>query len=474
MKLDRKSIVYNALQDVGTIAVFLVFTGGASVTSLNFSAAAIVAAVLTALTVVTLVWEYLVWRNYSFYIREENINIRHGVFQKKSREIPLGRIQNVDIKKNVVQRVLGIAKVSLETAGGGHTEASLKFIGDEQARQFQRKIRNLKKGVEDTEEADEDRELIYEISDRELGVLGVTSVKPGLIFGLMGLLGVGGGLVLTAVEQSGLSVLLGLSIILVLGLAGVWATSFTSVLLKYYGFKLWRSDDSLEYERGFLNRSEGSIPLEKIQKLTVEENPLKRLFGYSTLKIETAGYSAQNSMEGGPESAIPLTKRNRAIRLANKIEPFGEINTVSIPGKARRRYFGRYMILNAAVTAGTLTYAYFTGSYLIAGAVFTALTVLSITAAHLKWKNKGYQVGEDKIVTMNGFWKRETMIVPYYRIQNLIETQTVFQRRWNLSSLVLDIAGTNLFQKDAKITDLDTEQLRQVKEQCYRKLQDSL
>jgi len=76
--------------------------------------------------------------------------------------------------------------------------------------------------------------------------------------------------------------------------------------LKYFDFRLYQVEDSLEYERGLLKRSEGSIPLEKIQKLTIEENPLKRLFGYSTLKIETAGYSAEQSVQQGAEAAIPL------------------------------------------------------------------------------------------------------------------------------------------------------------------------
>lgn len=50
---------------------------------------------------------------------------------------------------------------------------------------------------------------------------------------------------------------------------------------------------SLKFAKGFIVRTEKTIPLDKIQDLTFKEGPLLRAFGLSVLRIETAGNSAQ-------------------------------------------------------------------------------------------------------------------------------------------------------------------------------------
>lgn len=474
MKLAKESILFKAVQKFGTLAIVILFSGGISVASLNpivilgFLAGALL---LVGLTVY---WEYLVWKNYDFFFGEENLNIEHGVIRKKHREIPLSRIQNVDIQRNILQRMLGVAQVNLETAGGNTTEASLKYVDLETGRDIQKKFRRLKnnKEPETGAEEEDERELVFELDPRELMLLGVTSVNTRVIFGIFALLGIGGGFVGSALEGSGLGMFAGLTLLAVLGVLVTWTGSFATNLFKYFDFRLYRVEDSLEYERGLLNRSEGSIPLEKIQKLTIEENPLKRFFGYSTLKIETAGYSAEQSMQQGAEAAIPLARRDRTVKFAKMIEDFHELDLTPIPERARRRYFGRYMIIVGLILAGTLSYSILESfSYWYWPVILTPLAGIG---AHLKWKNKGYSAREDYFISMNGFWNRQTMVTPYYRIQNLIETQTILQRRWRLSSLTLDIAGTNPFQHDAKVSDLDSEVVKQLRQEVFQNFQRSI
>lgn len=48
---------------------------------------------------------------------------------------------------------------------------------------------------------------------------------------------------------------------------------------------------SLKFNKGYIFRTEKTIPLDKIQDLTFKEGPLLKAFGLSVLKIETAGSS---------------------------------------------------------------------------------------------------------------------------------------------------------------------------------------
>ncbi len=54
---------------------------------------------------------------------------------------------------------------------------------------------------------------------------------------------------------------------------------------------------SLSFNKGFIFRTEKTIPLDKIQDLTFKEGPLLKAFGLSILKIETAGSSAQGTAD---------------------------------------------------------------------------------------------------------------------------------------------------------------------------------
>jgi len=58
---------------------------------------------------------------------------------------------------------------------------------------------------------------------------------------------------------------------------------------------------SLKFNKGYIFRTEKTIPLDKIQDLTFKEGPLLKAFGLSILKIETAGSS------GGGAGAADLT-----------------------------------------------------------------------------------------------------------------------------------------------------------------------
>ena len=63
----------------------------------------------------------------------------------------------------------------------------------------------------------------------------------------------------------------------------VWA------LTRLYGYELTRSDDDLRTAFGLFTRIEATIPLHRIQTLTIEEGPLHRLFKRVGVKVETAG-----------------------------------------------------------------------------------------------------------------------------------------------------------------------------------------
>lgn len=454
MKLSKLSIPYRSAQAVLTVMAFGFFTG-LDIAKFNIEAAAVILTGSFLLFSSILTWFYLVWRNYEFEVTEDNFDIESGVLHKKVREIPLKRIQNVDIRRNIIHRILGIAKVNLETAGGKLTEASLKYVDFEEAKSIQKRVRRLKQGLE--EEAEEKEiEPVFEISNKELTILSLTSISGKAVAAAFGLLSVSGAFfsqIQSVLGTAGFIIaMLSFLGVIIFSIVGSSVTNFS----RFYNFKLYRRGDSLEYEHGLLSRSEGSIPLEKIQIVSIEENPLKRLVGYATLKVETAGYGPENQENTGAEVAVPLAEKERILELSKEVIAHEGFEIQKISEKASRRYFGRYLMASGIISFLILAASYlfnlgFNPIYLL------TLVPVSGAAAYLKYVNKGFYEGKEFFYTRNGFWNRKTSVVPYYRIQTLLQQETVFQRRLNLSTIVLDTAGISVFGSNPKVTDLDFE-----------------
>ena len=443
-------------------------------------------------------YEVAYYRRFGYELTADTFDIASGVISRRRREIPLRRIQNVDIERNVIQRILGVAELRLETAGGGQTEARLQYVGYDEAKRLQRDIRRQKQVVEEehTDEtadepidrpereervdADEEEEL-FELTPRELVLLSVLSFDAGFgfFFGVvlptLFIFGAASpeGLVGLVTNLSGFAlVALGLAALIVVGIA--WIVSAGRTFARHYGFQLSRVGDELRYERGLLQRYDGSIPIDKVQTLTIHESLLKRQIGYATLGIETAGYSPGQAPSGGSEAAVPLATRGRVNRLANEIEPIGVVEFERPPKRARRRYAARYTIVIGIVT-GVLFAADALVGTPAAWYAPLVLLVLVPLAAHLKWTNRGYHADDEYFVARNGFWRRTTRFVPHYRIQTVVDTRTFIQRRWRLASVTADTAGSmSLVGQDATAVDYDENDAADLRELLARRLQERL
>ncbi|WP_440989825.1 PH domain-containing protein [Haloarchaeobius baliensis] len=425
---------------------------------------------------------------FEYELTADTFDFAAGVVGRTEREIPLRRIQNVDISQSLWHRLLGVAVVRIETAGGGGTEAELSVVSLAEANRLQREIRERRDSSARATEADpsatvpgdeataegvpaeptttereagtgtaDGLEPLFAITPIELVVLSITRFRPGaivlVIIGIPVLPELAAELLLATADPFGgpetldlweatpdqLLVLLLVSLPLVL--FGSYLVSGALSTLGYYGFTLARSGTDLVYERGLVQRYSGSIPTDKIQTVTLRESLAMRLLGYAALDVETAGYAGQRA-EQGSQSAIPVAERQRVVRLARELGEFSDPEFDRPPKRARRRYGVRYGLL----VGGLLAVAYAVSTVVVGFTLWylpAALFILVPPAAHLKWASRGYHVGEESVVVRTGFWRRRTQVVPYFRLQTVVSEATVFQRRLALASLVVDTASSS-------------------------------
>lgn len=468
MRLSPLTVPYYTLTASIKLLALIYFTSGSLFKNSSISPFVIALISFVFVTFFTGIYSYIRWKRFEYRFDDENLKITKGIIKRSDRDIPLKRVQNVDVKRNILNRVLGIAVVSLETAGGSTTEASLKYVEFDEAEKIKHDIREFKqenKTDEEENNVEDNEDELYRISNKELILLGITGIDQRIIFGIMGLLAFSIPSIAPLLEESGVGVFTGVLVVSILAFSVVLASNFVTNISRFYDFKLFKRKDTLEYSRGLLNRSEGSVPLRKLQRLVISDNPLKRLFKRSSLSIETAGYSRKDQEL---ELAIPLDKESEVKKLVNELEDLEDYSLEKIPVRTMRRYFTRYVLLS--VVGLSVFYVGTDEFYYIS---IPLLVSLALLASFLKWKHIGYRELEDHFIVRKGFWNRQEIIVPYHRTQNIIMSDTILQRLWDLSSVTLDIAGTGFMSGDAKIIDIDKNEAWDLSKRLQEKFQSS-
>lgn len=450
------------------------------------------------------------YMRFTYEAAGDTLAVSSGVFNRQERAIPLGRIQNVDVERNLVQRALGLAVVRFETAGGGSTEAVLDAVGLDEASRLRESVAAHgredvdERGGAETERAGTERPetdrpetdrptaetpaagetprekpgpeetLLYELDRPDLFRLGAMTAKPGApilvvvgtpVFGELALSVISattaalGGPATVAFELLPTYTRGELALVAAVALVefaiATWLVSAVLIVVEYYDFRLSRVGDELRYERGLLNRYSGSIPVEKIQTVSISETAPMRLLGYAGLSVETAGYGPGANEGQASNTAIPLDDPETVTALAESLGEFEIQPLERPPRRARRRYAVRYSLLPLAA-AGIL---YLVDSFVLGiqwwYAALLALPFAAV-AGHLTWKHRGHATAEAAFLARSGFWTRSTRAVPYYRIQTVIGSRSVFQRYRDLASVTADTASTSsLMGGDATAHDVD-------------------
>jgi uncharacterized membrane protein YdbT with pleckstrin-like domain len=74
---------------------------------------------LSIIGIISSIYARLLLKSYHYELLENGFRQEWGVFEIESVTIPYNRIQSVDIKRSIMQRLLGIASVIIHTAGVG-------------------------------------------------------------------------------------------------------------------------------------------------------------------------------------------------------------------------------------------------------------------------------------------------------------------------------------------------------------------
>ena len=213
--------------------------------------------------------------------------------------------------------------------------------------------------------------------------------------------------------------------------------------LRLYEFRLARVGEDLRTEYGLLTRVTATIPLRRVQTLTIREAPLQRLVKRMSVRVETAG--GHGAPEAGPkkprEWLAPIVRRSAVPALVREVLPGFDMEGLDwhpLHPRAFRRALKPALIIGTAMTLPLF------GMF-----GWRAILVLPFTLAWMTvvaWKQvqrTQWTVTDDAVVFRSGWLWRNVTIAPVVKIQTVECTESPFDRRAVMAGVRVDTAGAS-------------------------------
>lgn len=422
----------------------------------------IVTAIVMGVTFISFVYSILAYTRFYFFIQDNELCVRSGVFRKKILNVPFDRIQSVDFKQNIVHRFLNVVSVQIDTAGSMGSELELDAIDLKRAEELREIVLAYKRIKSSTAITDPHRisgipdiplvpELILSLSPKDLIKIGMSENHlrtAGIIFAFFlgladdinQLLGfdVYGELEHTTTAMSLVGLLATLVAIPVFIFISFTITLLRTVL-KYYGLKFWREGQSLKVVSGLFTRNQKTIQKSKIQMVRWMTSPLKQIFGIYQMNI----YQAANMEENRDKSLVipgcypqqvehtldmTVPGFRGALFTSHRMDVSIVYRIVIIFGFLPALLFGILAWYNEGVMQWLLTLIF----------------PLAIIMGYAYQKKRRFKIHPDYILSEGGIFGKSFKLIEIYKIQGVVTETSPFQRIRGLTSLHVYTAGGDI------------------------------
>ena len=408
-----------------------------------------------------------VGRHLTFRYRYEpaEMVIRTGFLFHNERHVPYARIQNIEAVQNVVHRMFGVVEVRVQTGGADEPEATMSVLPVAALQEMRlRVLEGRSSAGHGTVETVRDRPLVLlRLRPRDLllsgfienrgvlvvgaalGLLWELDFVPGLIQAAVGqrvsgrgtaeaiARAVSGGTLRPGTMATALAVIVGF-LLFTRVLSMGWA------FVRLHRFTVSRDGEDLRIAFGLFTRLTTTIPLRRIQQLTIRRTPLHRLFGQSSVRVATAG-GTPNGSSRQREWLAPIIRHADVPRLLQEVLPGVDVSKLEWrpvhPGAFRRAVKGSLAAaFGASVGAiGLLRWW--------SVAIVPACLVLAVVQARLAVAGLAWATTDHAIAFRRGAFWRNVSIARYSKIQVVALHESPFDRRTGMATVSADTAGAS-------------------------------
>lgn len=386
-----------------------------------------VIAIAIAIVALSVVSSVITWRTRTWELTDAGIMLRSGLVTSRQLQVPYEHIHTVNMSSNLVERVLGLMTLDLDT-GAASSEGEATRIRGLQAgiaealreELFQRKAAVLADQGLDARTADADAsaeaddeasptapapspDACYTLTTAQLVFAALTEarvVAQAVAFLILIVQGIN---LLQESELVNLSDVAGdiavLPVALLIGVAALllalalivgFAVSFVMSLIGYAGYRAERAAGRISVERGLLSRTSHTVALERIQSINIRQGLIRQLIGYAEVRasvVGAIGSSDETSTADGvvlhpfirvteveaflasiaPDFSAAETVETGRVCFDSSSEELEEIGLVRLPRAAARRLAFRTAMKSLALAVALAGAGVFLARVLLAG-----------------------------------------------------------------------------------------------------------
>jgi len=417
--------------------------------------------IVAGVTIFIVIISYLQYHFFTFHIDNENQEfvIQKGIINKTRITIQLHKIQQVNINQSLIQRLVGVHKFEIDTAGSDKKEASISAISHTLATILKERLIN------------HSQQESFEIGETVLvDVVSTSFIKIGLIslvkigftsnyIKSLALIFVFFTTILDNLQQLNshvidedkvtdyldtLPIITFFLVVVGFFVGLILVVNLIRTILKYFDFTIQKNKHSILLSYGLLATKNKLLNPNKVQKIKITQNFFQKKLDVLTIGVNHASSDPEIANAKDPIEVPGCSMGERDVILKLLFSQLPQKGTQYVPNwrkLALNTFF--ILVLPVLIFIGTNYILHFISwnDLIIYASIFTVFTILMLW---FSFKNYRFFVSEDFIIKQNGAWDIDTTIIEPCKIQ-AIETQQFFwQKATNIGSVNLSTAGGNI------------------------------
>jgi len=408
--------------------------------------------------------EYYKWWRFSYRLDAEELRIASGIFSRNVRSIPYERIQDVNLEQGPLARLLGLARVRLETGSSGSgDEGALDSVDLAEASRLRDVIRLRKaaqaegtgahaESIGSTVAAQADAPVLFTMDMPRVLTAGVFNFSlvffavvgalinnldfliPGDFWNprrILDFLGLDDLFATLDMAARIASVIAALFSLVVIGLVG----GIIRTTLREYGFRLERTETGFRRRRGLLTLTDVVMPLHRIQAAVIETGPIRRHFGWFALKVQSL---ASDSDKESDHAIAPFATAEELRAVLDETRIAWETDHADMRSVDPAMWWVPLAFALPVPMIGLGVSAALASPWIaLAYLLLPIVPVLS----WMHWRAHRYALTGDQLYVRDGFWAQRLTLLPVRRVQSVDIRQSVVSRFIGLAEIAIGVAG---------------------------------
>ncbi|MXN90393.1 PH domain-containing protein [Flavobacterium sp. Sd200] len=426
--------------------------------------------------VITLIIGYLNYLNFRFFVDEDTQEfvVSKGILKKTRIGIPLDKIQQVNINQSLLQKIIGVHALEVDTAGSNKKEIIIKAISHEHALILKERLLQSTDAFEEVEETNTETAVSPKKQKPFIEVSLLSLLKTGITsnyirsFGLLLAFFISTlqhldelfkyGNVDDKVIEEYVNTDVVLRFVSFIIFAIIFLTLMVNLvrtIVRYYNFRVTKEQNSLLLSHGLINTRNTIIRPEKVQIVTVGRNYFQKKFDINDVKVRQAS-DLESSNKEQQKSAIEIpgcSEAEKNMLLQFLLEKMPE-RGFAVKPNFRKMIFETFKFLIIPIGIFFL-FAYYVLPETIEYVVFVPIySVFVGVLIFFAFKNSRLFITPDFIIKQSGAWDIDNDYVAPHKIQAIKLKQFFWQKSSDVGIVNLYTAGGTVSFGLANFTQL--------------------